>query len=229
MTTELPTWEGFLIYALRALADGQVRNRREIRSAAAREAKLTDAERALTLASGQLTFENRVGWALSYLTNVGALARPRRGHYEITPAGRNLMAVFPQGMRERDVEKLTADPASGLTPYQSTARRSSSTGEPTTLSESSVTPALPSMTPTEQVQDGIERIHEDVANDLLDRLRGREPAFFEQAVVALLLAMGYGGTLGSGAVTQLSNDGGIDGVIDQDYLGLSRVYIQAKR
>jgi len=65
--------------------------------------------------------------------------------------------------------------------------------------------------------------------ELLERLQGKEPGFFEQAVVQLLLAMGYGGTTGSGSVTQLSNDGGIDGVIDQDVLGLSRVYIQAER
>ncbi|WP_246226991.1 restriction endonuclease [Propioniciclava coleopterorum] len=88
---------------------------------------------------------------------------------------------------------------------------------------------MASLTPTEQVQDGVDRIHREVAGDLLTRLRGKEPAFFEQAVVELLLAMGYGGTLGSGSATQLTNDGGIDGVIDQDYLGLSRVYIQAKR
>jgi len=85
------------------------------------------------------------------------------------------------------------------------------------------------MTPIEQVQDGITRIHEEVADELLVRLQGREPGFFEEAVVQLLLAMGYGGASGSGTVTQLSNDGGIDGVIDQDILGLNRVYIQAKR
>jgi len=65
--------------------------------------------------------------------------------------------------------------------------------------------------------------------ELLSRLRGKEPSFFEDAVVQLLVAMGYGGTTGSGSVTQLTHDGGIDGVIDQDILGLSRVYIQAKR
>jgi restriction system protein len=79
------------------------------------------------------------------------------------------------------------------------------------------------------VQAGIARIHEEVADELLDRLRGKVPGFFEDAVVKLLLAMGYGGTGGRGAVTQISNDGGIDGVIDQDVLGLSRVYVQAKR
>jgi restriction system protein len=85
------------------------------------------------------------------------------------------------------------------------------------------------MTPTEQVEGGIARIHEEVASELLSRLQGKEPAFFEAAVVNLLLAMGYGGETGSGTVTQLTNDGGIDGVIDQDVLGLRRVYVQAKR
>ncbi|WP_228201498.1 restriction endonuclease [Flaviflexus ciconiae] len=85
------------------------------------------------------------------------------------------------------------------------------------------------LTPIEQVQNGIDRINEEIAAELLDRLQGKEPGFFEQAVVDLLLAMGYGGTSGTGSVTQFSNDGGIDGVIDQDILGLNRVYIQAKR
>ena len=81
------------------------------------------------------------------------------------------------------------------------------------------------MTPIKQVEDGVRRIHDEVSAELLSRLQGKDPAFFENAVVELLLAMGYGGTGGSGSVTQLSNDG----VIDQDVLGLSRVYIQAKR
>lgn len=85
------------------------------------------------------------------------------------------------------------------------------------------------LTPIEQVQDGVERIHDGVANELLQRLQDKDPAFFEEAVVKLLVAMGYGGANGRGSVTQLTNDGGIDGVIDQDILGLSRVYIQAKR
>jgi restriction system protein len=85
------------------------------------------------------------------------------------------------------------------------------------------------LTPIEQVQSGIDRIRDEVAVDLLGRLREMDPALFEETVVDLLLAMGYGGTTGAGTVTQLSNDGGIDGVIDQDVLGLNRVYVQAKR
>lgn len=85
------------------------------------------------------------------------------------------------------------------------------------------------MTPIEQVEEGVSRIHDEVASELLERLQGKDPAFFEEAVVQLLLEMGYGGAGGKGSVTQLSHDGGVDGVIDQDVLGLSRVYIQAKR
>ena len=83
--------------------------------------------------------------------------------------------------------------------------------------------------PTEQVETGIERIHHEVAAELLSRLVDQDPAFFENAVVDLLLAMGYGGVGGRGVVTDLNHDGGIDGVIDQDVLGLNKVYVQAKR
>ncbi len=83
--------------------------------------------------------------------------------------------------------------------------------------------------PVEQVSEGIARIQADVAADLLARLHAQAPTFFEKVVVDLLVAMGYGGAEGRATVTQASNDGGIDGVIDQDALGLNRVYVQAKR
>lgn len=79
------------------------------------------------------------------------------------------------------------------------------------------------------MEQGVARIHEEVASELLSRLVGQDPAFFEGAVVKLLLAMGYGGAGGRGVTTDLTNDGGIDGIIDQDVLGLSKVYVQAKR
>lgn len=83
--------------------------------------------------------------------------------------------------------------------------------------------------PTEQILEGVERINTEVAADLLARLHEKEPVFFEQAVVRLLVAMGYGGVDGQARVTQQTRDGGIDGIIDQDPLGLSRVFVQAKR
>ena len=221
--TDMPNWEGFMIPTLEVMNDVQVRHWRDFQPLIADLVQLSDDQRNELLPSGsQFRYQNRIGWAVSFLTNVGAIDRPKRGHYRITDAGRQLLKLFPEGVKERDIDALGEDPNSPIRIYQATVERSAVPGPPTASGESS-------MTPTEQVQSGIERIHEEVATDLLTRLQSREPGFFEQAVVDLLLAMGYGGTSGAGSVTQRSNDGGIDGVIDQDVLGLNRVYVQAKR
>ena len=223
MIDQMPNWEGFMGPTLQVLSDGVVRHWREFQPLVADQAKLTDKQRQEMLPSGnQLKYENRIGWGVSFLTNVGALSRPKRGHYAITEAGKKLLTAFPKGVKESEIRVLGKDPQSPIRVYQKSER----SGD---ISAPVIVPDTEPMTPTEQVQSGVERIHEEVAVELLERLQGREPGFFEQAVVRLLLAMGYGGTTGSGSVTQLSNDGGIDGVIDQDVLGLSRVYIQAKR
>lgn len=219
--TELPTWEAFMVPTLEALSDGVARGRREIYGLTADVAKLTDEQRAVVISSGKPMYANRTGWALSQLARVGALARPSRGVYQITDAGRQVLAQFPQGITEKQLDELGEDPNSGIQPYvpSTTSRPSLAVRE----EEATV------LDPTEQIELGIARIHADVSKELLVRLVGKEPAFFERAVVDLLLAMGYGGADGSGAATQLVNDGGIDGVIDQDVLGLNKVYIQAKR
>lgn len=219
--SKMPNWEGFMIPVLQVLSDGVVRHWREFEPLVADVAKLTEEQKKETLSQGDLRYKNRIGWGVSFLTNVGALDRPKRGHYMITEAGKQLLAQFPQGVKERDVRQLGDDPSSPIRAYQKAERAKAR--------EQLSDVGTDSLTPVEQVQDGIERINEEVAAELLERLQGKEPGFFEQAVVELLLAMGYGGTTGRGTVTQLSNDGGIDGVIDQDVLGLNRVYIQAKR
>lgn len=221
--TDMPNWEGFMIPTLEVMNDGQVRHWRDFQPLIADLVQLSDDQRNELLPSGsQFRYQNRIGWAVSFLTNVGAIDRPKRGHYRITDAGRQLLKLFPEGVKERDIDALGEDPNSPIRIYQAAGERPAVPGP-------SAAPGESSMTPTEQVQSGIERIHEEVATDLLTRLQSREPGFFEQAVVDLLLAMGYGGTSGAGSVTQRSNDGGIDGVIDQDVLGLNRVYVQAKR
>lgn len=212
-----------MIPTLKVMSDGVIRYRREFRPLVAEEAGLTEEQRKELLSSGQkLKYENRIGWAVSFMTNVGALSRPKRGHYQITEAGKQLIAQFPNGAREREIRALGADPSSPIREYVATTKGKGKDATVELVEQSS-------LTPIEQVQAGIERIHEEVAGELLARLQSKDPGFFEQAVVDLLLAMGYGGTTGAGTVTQLSNDGGIDGVIDQDILGLNRVYIQAKR
>ncbi|GJN42929.1 restriction endonuclease [Corynebacterium ammoniagenes] len=221
MLKEMPAWEVFMIPTLQVMSDGVVRHRRELQPLVADLMRLPQEQRDEMISSGQKKFENRIGWGLSFLTNVGALERPRRANYVITDAGRELIPKFPEGATEREIRKLGHDPTSLIRPYKKSERASATTVEEPNTPES--------LTPIEQIESGIERIREEVSIELLSKLQGREPGFFEEAVVELLLAMGYGGTSGVGAVTKMSNDGGIDGVIDQDILGLNRVYIQAKR
>lgn len=220
MTEPMPTWEGFLIPTLKVMEDGQIRHRREIQPIVADSVGLTNEQRQVFIASGQRMYANRIGWGLSFLFNVGALDRPKRGHYVITDAGRELIFEFPNGAKEREVLALGDDSRSLIRPYKKSEIKAEKSPEVLEVEQ---------LTPLEQIESGISRIREEVASELLSKLQGKEPGFFEEAVVALLLAMGYGGTTGTGTVTQLSNDGGIDGVIDQDILGLNRVYVQAKR
>ncbi|MFZ2165374.1 MAG: restriction endonuclease [Propionibacteriaceae bacterium] len=220
--TDLPTWEGFMVPTLAALEDGSIRGRREIYARAADVVGLTDAQRAVVISSGKPTYSNRIGWALSQLFRVGALTKPSRGNYQITEAGRQVLAQFPNGITENELDRLGEDPNSPIRPYVPSDRARQAPEVALGTQETR-------LDPTEQIGQGIARIHADVSKELLERLLGKEPAFFEQAVVDLLLAMGYGGTDGTGAATRLVNDGGIDGVIDQDVLGLNKVYIQAKR
>ncbi len=216
--TELPTWEDFAVPVLRVLSDRATRTLRELRQAVADEVGLTPEQRAETLLSGQLRADNRIGWAASYLNRVDALSRPARGHYEITGFGLELLRQHPDRISENDLKAVAKE---GDEWWLSRA----SPGSAHTLEVGLET----QLDPTEQVEQGIARLREEVASELLSRLLGQEPAFFEEAVVRLLLAMGYGGTGGTGVTTARSNDGGIDGVVDQDVLGLSKVYVQAKR
>lgn len=217
---EMPTWEGFMVPCLEALQDGSIRSLREMSGRVAAVVGLTDDQRSVTLASGQQMYVNRIGWALSQLARVGALSKPSRGNYQLTEAGREVLGKFPGGITEKQLDALGEDPNSAIRPYAPTARANPIES---VIDQTSV------LDPTEQIEQGVARLREAVAKELLDRLLGKEPAFFERAVVDLLVAMGYGGAGGVAAATQLGNDGGIDGIIDQDVLGLNKVYVQAKR
>lgn len=220
MRTGLPTWDGFMVPVLLVLSDGNVHTLRELRREVAELVGLTPEQRAELLPSGQSKGENRIAWAASYLTRVGALGRPQRAQYAITDAGRALLAKHPAGVTELELRAL-ARPGDEWWMAKPSGNAEGVSSELTT--------AVEHLDPTEQVEQGIARIHADVAADLLERLHGKEPEFFERAVVDLLLAMGYGGAHGSGTPTPLTHDGGIDGVINQDALGLNKIYIQAKR
>jgi restriction system protein len=213
MTIEMPTWDQYMVPVLEILSDGNVRGRRELYDLIANATHLSDEQRAETLNSGQLKFENRIGWAITYLVKAKAISRPSRGQHSITDQGRSLLHEHPEKLVESDLREIEG--------YKDSWRKQS----PDRVIHSD----RQDLDPYELVEEGITRINDEVASDLLDRLHSHDPAFFEQAVVDLVVAMGYGGADTRATRTQLSNDGGIDGIIDQDVLGLSRVYIQAKR
>jgi restriction system protein len=215
----IPKWHEFMHAVLRVLSDGRTRTRRELIAEVLDEESITEAQRAVLLASGQSSAENRIGWAMSDLTRATAVAKPERGRFTITELGRQLLAANPHQITK---SILRAVPAyNDYEPQRQTTAATTASG-PQVIEDSE-------LDPTEQIESGIELLRADVATDLLKRLQDRHPDFFEEAVVKLLLAMGYGGAENRGRRIGGTGDGGVDGVIDQDALGLDQIYIQAKR
>lgn len=211
----IPAWQEFMIPTLKSLDDGSTLHRAELENRVMEITGITPSQRLIEFQSGEKKVLNRMGWGLSALTRAAALAKPARGYYSVTDVGRQLLKAHPSGLREKDLMTLEA-----WDKYVPASRRKEPQGVATNLETND---------PTELIEVGVARVTEEVGLELLARLRESDPIFFEKAVVRLLIAMGYGGS--GRRVTHLgqSNDGGVDGVIDQDALGLNRVFVQAKR
>jgi len=218
---DIPRWQGFLGPVLQVLSDGQERRRRAIYDDVGALTALTEEQMSVMLNSGQPTWENRIGWAISDLSKAEAILRPQRGVYTISDLGRGLLERHPDGVTETDLHESPAYVAY-LAERGYLRKNASATPAP-------VDAATQSLSPQEQIEAGVAEIEADVAHKLLTRLHEQSPAFFEEAVRKLLVAMGYGGSDGTVTRTPLTNDGGIDVIIDQDALGLARIYVQAKR
>lgn len=218
----VPTWDEYMAPSLRVLSDGEVHRTRQIVDAAAELLGVTREQRQILIPSGQEQWVNRGNWALSYLARSGAAERPSRGRYRNTEVGRKLLADHPDGITEKHLRTLSGSESAPHT-FKAFPAPVPQPGPIVAVEEES------KLDPEEQIASGMARINADVADQLLTRILAQEPVFFEQAVLDLLIAMGYGGAEGSATRTQLSKDGGIDGVVDQDALGLNRIYVQAKR
>lgn len=180
--------------------------------------ELTETERGELLPSGKQTkMANRVHWARTYLKQAGLLKSPRRGFFEITDAGKEVLATSTEEINSKFLQRFAE--------FQEFQNRSSPTSEPT----DDIQPSASETTPDEVLRSAHTKITAALADDLLDRLRESEPKFFEDVIVRLLLAMGYGYGSGSGEVIGMAGDDGVDGVINLDRLGVDQVYIQAKR
>lgn len=216
----VPIWPAFVIPVLRVLEDGRTLHRKDVFDEAAGVAGLSSDAREETLRSGGYRYEQRLGWALSHLSKASWIDRPSRGHYAINDRGRAALVEYPNGFDYAKAREIFA-------PFWPDAARKKSSPEVEGVELAQTSADI--LDPIEQIEDGISRIEAEVGDELLSRLRESHPDFFEQAVVDLLLKMGYGGAEQRGKRIGGTGDEGIDGVIDQDALGLDRVYIQAKR
>lgn len=188
----------------------------------ANELHLTEEDVKEMLPSGiQSTFVNRIGWASTYLKKAGLLEATRRGYYKITPRGEELLKKKPKAINV----KLLKQYPEFLEFQQLKGTRGGEKGNSTsTVSD------ISTATPSEALEAAYENLRDELADELLMRLKKSSPTFFERIVVELLVKMGYGGSrTDAGKAIGRSGDGGIDGIIKEDRLGLDVVYIQAKR
>jgi len=216
----IPDYQTLMLPVLKQSANGEVRIS-DVVETLAKELGLTAEEQDQLLPSGkQTTFANRVHWAKTYLTQAALVRSTRRAHFIATERGKEVLAKSPI--------RIDNDLLQQFEEFRAFRARSKSLE----ADEAAEAPASPSQEPTpdEEMRSAHARINAALADELLDRVRQSSPAFFERLIVQLLLAMGYGGTSeGAGRAIGKSGDDGIDGVIDQDPLGVDQIYIQAKR
>lgn len=219
----IPDYQTLMLPVLRLAAAGETRVP-DVLDRLAEEFALTPAEREQMLSSGkQRLLHNRAHWAKYYMTRAGLIDSPRRGRFVASAAGRALLATNPERI---DVKLLLQYPEF----REFFKGRGSSQGAEPSYEATLEDVGAGVLTPEDQIEAAHLALETALRSDLLQRILQNSPSFFERLIVDLLVAMGYGGSHRN-AAEQLggSGDGGVDGVINEDRLGLDRVYVQAKR
>lgn len=204
---------------LRCYSDGEVHPISDVAESLAAACKLTGDELRLLLPSGrQATFPNRVARARTSLSKTGLVSSPRRAHFRINADGQSVLAAKPARIDIGDLNTFPEFVKFRTTRHEGTAPAAASVS--TAHRES----------PGEQIESIHAQLKRDLAADLLTRIAASPPDFCERLVVELLLRMGYSGSRqDAGRAIGRSGDGGIDGIINEDRLGLDSIYLQAKR
>lgn len=216
----LPDYRHFIVPLLKALAAApEGLPRRAAFEKVAEMESLSEDQRQQTLPSGELRFRNRIGWAHDALKRFGFSTSPRRGHWQITNAGQDFLDKHPRDAVSKALQKNRE--------VRKAVPRSRGAGKE--IDPPEVESDEESGTADERIDSAISDIRQRVANDVLERLRDVDPTVFERLVLKVLHKMGYGARLEAVRHTGKGGDGGIDGVIYLDHLGLQRVHVQAKR
>lgn len=216
----IPDYQSLMLPLLKQVADGKEYKFRDLIENLAQEFKLTDEERKELLASGnQAIFDNRVGWARTYLKKAGLIDSPKRAMVVITELGKKTLA---KNLDRVDNAYLRQFPS--FNEFQNSSKNSKD------LELEEINGSINEQTPEESLDIAYQRIRKTLAVELLNKVVELSPSFFERLVVELLVKMGYGGSIkDAGRAIGKSGDEGIDGTIKEDKLGLDIIYIQAKR
>jgi len=215
----IPDYQTIMLPLLQLMGDQQEHSKPEAVEHLSKRFSLTEAELGQLLPSGhQRLFDNRVGWARTYLAKAGLLESTRRGRWKITQRGSDVLA---ENTQEIDVKYLERFPE--FVAFRTPSREQPEVPAGEELSSSK-------RTPRELIEDGHDRLRNELVQELLSRIMKCSPEFFETMVVELLVKMGYGGSQAdAGKAMGRSGDEGIDGIIKEDKLGLDAIYLQAKR
>ncbi len=217
----VPIFTKFFYPVLKFLSNGKIQTLKSTQAYVIDFFHLSESEQQEKVKSGRATkVYDRVQWSMAYLRAAGLIISPKRGQYVITEKGREVLA---SGITELD-QKYLCDISPEFKKFLYGKKAANNIEEKNT-------PATPTeLSPSETIDDLVNQINNSLASDLLEQVKKQSPAFFEQLVIDLLVRMGYGGNREDAAtVTKMSHDGGVDGIIKEDRLGLDKIYVQAKR
>lgn len=212
----VPDFQSIMLPLLQFATDGSEKKFSDAIEFIAAQFKLTPEERAELLPSGnQSRFDNRVGWSRTHLKNAGLIEYVRRGVFKISKRGQEVLAQKPKAINLKFLNQF---------PEFVEFRKKREAVAPSPAVQ------IAGVTPEEQMAQLAQELRTKLADELLEQIKTMNPYRFERLVLDLLLAMGYGGSREEAAtVTQKSGDEGIDGLINEDRLGLDCIYVQAKR
>ncbi|MBI3461978.1 MAG: restriction endonuclease [Planctomycetes bacterium] len=215
----IPDFQSLMLPLLKLAADGEEHSCADCRGPLADQFGLTEEQRKELLPSGQQSrLNNRVAWAKVYLERAGLLVKTRRGRFKIAPRGSQVLEDPPERV---DIAFLKRFPE--FADFRNKAVSSAEEPLPADM--------IPEdQTPEEILQAAYERIRQNLATELVEQVKAASPEFFERLVLDVMLKMGYGGSReNAGSLTEAGADAGIDGIINEDQLGLDVIYLQAKR
>lgn len=218
----VPKYNEFFSPVLRALETGEIKHVSEIRKFALDYLNVSEEDKKVMLPGNtQRLADNRVNWSITYLRKANLIERVARGKYKITNTGLRVLHEKKDYVELKDLYQFDS--------FRQFINTDTLSEEKKDLSQPSVLEDLQEGTPQDNLNASMEQINKELSANLLSEIMECSPAFFEKMVVQLLLKMGYGSALEDGFVTGCSGDEGIDGIIREDKLGFSSIYIQAKR